>query len=131
MRIAVVLFTIAQAVLLIFLGVFAWRSAPSLAGWEYKDVIGILLTTVTVVIAVLGVLLALAAIWGWQKITEEASKDAIKATQEYLRSDEFYGIVAAIVGDRLKDDMQSILRSRVVTANERTENINPDEPWEE
>ncbi|WP_156390638.1 hypothetical protein [Caulobacter sp. Root487D2Y] len=114
-----------------FLVVFAWRGAPSLSGWEYKDVIGILLTTVTVVVAGLALFLGLAAVWGYQKISEEASKDAIKAMQLYLRSDEFFGIVSSIVSDRMKGDMQAILASRVITEEIDGAPPSPDEPWVE
>lgn len=52
-----------------------WRS-PDSTGIEYKDLVAILLTALGVMIAVLTLFLAVAAIWGYAQLKEEAKRKA-------------------------------------------------------
>jgi heme/copper-type cytochrome/quinol oxidase subunit 2 len=64
---------------------------------EYKDLVSILLTAVTVVLAVLGIAIAILAIWGYKefmakaesKATESAGAVAKTLVDTYLTSEEF------------------------------------------
>jgi uncharacterized membrane protein YcjF (UPF0283 family) len=52
---------------------------------EYKDFVSILLTALAVMIAIAAVIAALAAIWGFAVLREEASKSAAEAARDETR----------------------------------------------
>ncbi|MCG8562674.1 MAG: hypothetical protein MI824_22985 [Hyphomicrobiales bacterium] len=61
--------------------------------WSYKDFVTISLTVVTVVLAALGLGIALLAIWGYAQIEklagQKAEEVAKKAAEDHLSSEEF------------------------------------------
>lgn len=78
-------------------GLVTYRAPDPSGALEYKDLISILLTAVTVVLAVLGIGIAILAIWGYKefmtkaesKAEEAASKIAKELVNTYLTSEEF------------------------------------------
>jgi len=79
----------------------ATRGPLSAEGWTYPELITVLLTAVTVVLAVLGLGIAVIAIWGYDRIERSASAAAVTAAksmiESHLRSDEFTGKIREIV----------------------------------
>ena len=120
---------------------FQHTSPPSSGGWEYKDVISVILSAVTVVLAALAILLALAAVWGYQKLAdhaaERASNMATSASQNYLNSDAFFGRVSTICAEFIRANMQADLASRVDVDEQarpqmpNNEAGNQDRAWED
>jgi hypothetical protein len=93
--------------------------------WEYKDLVSILLTAVTVVLAFIGFIVAGAAIWGYQSIKaiaeERAEKISAAGCDTYLKSRDFLDQVDVAIRDRLeteaKNAVQNALSPIIVTAD--------------
>lgn len=117
-----------------------FRSTPgvSAGGIEYKDFISILLTAVTVVLAALAILLALAAVWGYQKLSdhaaERAAATAAAASQDYLNSEAFAGRVHTICAAQIHQTVWDTIASRVDVEGTGTPNgtaRGPERPWQD
>lgn len=79
---------------------------PSSSGvitMSYADLAAILLTAVGVLVAVLGIGVAILAVWGFKYIQEQSTEAAVKRVEEELRDD---GVIAKLVQDHL-DKMKS------------------------
>ncbi|RWO40242.1 MAG: hypothetical protein EOS12_25345 [Mesorhizobium sp.] len=116
--------------LLFFIGLAAflhWHASGLIfpGVWEYKDLVAVLLTTVTVVLAFIGVIVAGAAIWGYQSIksiAEEKAEATSKAgCDDYLKSAEFREQVDQAIRQRLaaeaKEAVQDALGPAVLKAD--------------
>ena len=107
-------------------------------GWDYKDVVSMLLAIVTVALTVLGIIVAIAAFVGFQKISEIAAENAERSsdrrTDEFFGSDAFNARVEAVILERMKNMRKDELGGRldVGAANEpAAAPVGPveDEPW--
>lgn len=87
-------------------------------GWDYKDVIAVLLTVVTVVLTFIGLVVALAAIWGWQTISQGAATEAAKAsasqTDHHLQSDTFKAGLKLLIMEQMENMKKSSVQDDVV-----------------
>lgn len=101
---------------------FTHTRQPELpTSWDYKDVVSILLAIVTIALTVLGVIIAVAAFYSYQKLTEIASERAgevagdVSATRTttFLGSADFHARVDAIILERIanmrKDEIEPSL----------------------
>lgn len=66
-------------------------------GWNWTDFITILLGVLTIVLAALGTLIAVAALWGYQQIQKGAEARSVRSLNGYLRSKEFEGQLGKLV----------------------------------
>ncbi|MBZ9906121.1 hypothetical protein FJ950_18535 [Mesorhizobium sp. B2-3-14] len=120
--------------LLFFVGLAAflhWHASGLIVPgvWEYKDLVAVLLTTVTVVLAFIGVIVAGAAIWGYQSIksiAEEKAEATSKAgCDDYLKSPVFREQVDQAIRQRLaaeaKEAVQDALGPAVLKADDAPE----------
>lgn len=87
-------------------------------GWDYKDVVSVLLTVVTVVLTFIGLVVALAAIWGWQTISQGAAREAAKAsasqTDDHLQSETFKAGLKLLVIEQIENMKKSSVQDDVV-----------------
>jgi hypothetical protein len=106
--------------------------------WEYKDLISILLTAVTVVLAFIGFIVGGAAIWGYQSIRaiaeEKAEKISAAGCNSYLNSQDFFSKIDTAIRDRLeseaKNAVQNALAPVVLSADSSPEFQEPIQPEE-
>jgi len=84
--------------------------------WKYEDLVAVLLTTVGVIVAFIGMIIAIGAIWGYQSIRSIAERKAVEASNEgmnrHLQAEDFLGRVDALIKDR----MESVVQAAVQTA---------------
>lgn len=124
------------ALLLLLLDVQA-ASLIKPGAWEYKDLIAILLSVVSLMVTFIGFIVAVAAIWGYQTLRGLAEKLAIETSQigsqSYLKSDEFKRNVDAAITiameTRARDAVQDVLGTSILGANVAPEHQARDEEW--
>jgi hypothetical protein len=105
--------------------------------WEYKDLIAILLTAVSVIVTFIGFIVAVAAIWGFQTLKGMAEEKAIETSRlgsaTYLKSDEFKADLAEQIGVAMqtsaREAVQDALASVIVPADAAPEHQAGDEEW--
>lgn len=116
---------------------FREMPAPAVGQWTYTDLIATMLTVVTVILGALAVLIGLAAIWGYQTISNHAAQKAVEAArqsgQEYLDSDAFTEKVRALASEHIKNNLPSLLEARreIKVAQEARLEPQPDQEWED
>lgn len=71
-------------------------------GWNWTDFVTILLGVATIVLAALGSLIAVAALWGYQQIQKGAESRSVKAVDRYLHSEEFERQLGDIINEQLE-----------------------------
>lgn len=103
--------------------------------WDYKDVVSILLAIVTVALTILGIIIAVAAFWSYQKIIEIASDKAEHAskrtTTDYLDSTAFAARLDLIILERTRNYRKDQLEPHLdVSAPGGVEPVG-DQPWED
>ncbi|MDX8358572.1 hypothetical protein [Sphingopyxis terrae] len=115
-----ILFLIALVAVIVFQGL-PLNASP---GWEYKDVVANLLTVVTIVLAFIGLAVALAAIWGWQTISQGAAAKAMQAAQSkvdtYIESDVFKERLAISLREQY-ENMEKTKAQDAVVAEEQND----------
>lgn len=88
--------------------------------WEYKDLVSVLLTVVTVVLAFIGVIVAGAAIWGYQSLKSIAEEKAVKTSQagcdQYLKSPEFRTQIEAAIREKLEAEAKEAIQNALAPA---------------
>lgn len=86
----------------------ATRGPLSADGWSYSDLVTVILTAVTVVLAALGLGIAAIAIWGYDRIERNASDAAVNEARDmidrHLKSARFVEQVREIVEDLPKSE---------------------------
>lgn len=91
------------------------RSSP---GWEYKDIVANLLTVVTIVLAFIGLAVALAAIWGWQTISQSAAAKAAKGASDwvndYVENEAFKSRLASLIKEQQENIQKESVQDAVV-----------------
>jgi hypothetical protein len=105
--------------------------------WEYKDLIAILLSVVSLIVTFIGFIVAVAAIWGYQTLRSMAEKLAIETSKTgsevYLSSESFkHQVDAAItvaMEARARDAVQDVLGTSILGANAAPEHQARDEEW--
>ncbi len=105
--------------------------------WEYKDLISILLTVVSVIVTFIGIIIAIAAIWGIQTLRTLAETKAVETSklgsEAFLKSEEFKQIVEAQIRDSIqlsaRDAVQDALAPLIVRSEDGTDDGNGDEEW--
>lgn len=105
--------------------------------WEYKDLIAIMLSVVSLIVTFIGFIVAVAAIWGFQTLRGMAEKLAVETSQTgsdtYLNSDAFgQRIDAALtvaMEARARDAVQDALGASILTADAAPEHQGQDEQW--
>lgn len=116
-------------------------------GWEYKDLVSVLLTVVTIVLTFIGLVVALAAIFGWQTIsqgaTRRASEVAQGATDTHLRSDDFQSKLKVLVEEQVENIKKAAAQQQITPetvpvpqipispARGGTDSSLPDETWQD
>jgi len=122
---------------LLFLLSARGASAITPGAWEYKDLIAILLTAVSVIVTFIGFIVAVAAIWGFQTLKAMAEEKAIETSKlgssAYLKSDEFKADLAVQIGATMqttaREAVQDALASVIVPADVAPEHQVGDEEW--
>lgn len=105
--------------------------------WEYKDLIAILLSVVSLIVTFIGFIVAVAAIWGFQTLRSAAEKLAVETSKSgsegYLNSDEFKARVDAalltLMETRARDAVQDALGTSILSARSAPEHQGEDEEW--
>lgn len=105
--------------------------------WEYKDLIAILLSAVSLIVTFIGFIVAVAAIWGFQTIRGIAEQMAVETSKSgsdsYLSSEKFKESVdvaiTAAMEARARDAVQDALSGSIVTADAAPEHQMRDEEW--
>lgn len=103
-RIPLLLATIVLSVLIgFFIYPIVTRGVANPGPWEYKEFVTILLTVVTIVLAVLGLGIAVLAIWGYYRLQataeERAAKVAETTTDSHLGSKAFEEQLSGIIDE--------------------------------
>jgi len=105
--------------------------------WEYKDLISVLLTVVSIIVTFIGIIIAVGAIWGYQSlrgIAEQKAEETSKLGSDvYLQSDAFKVRVDAALQARLevqaKEAVQNALGPAVLSADSAPEFQQDDREW--
>lgn len=105
--------------------------------WEYKDLVAILLTVVSLIVTFIGFIVAVAAIWGFQTLRGIAEQLAVETSKSgsdsYLSSEEFKkqvdAAIAAGMESRARDAVQDALRTSIITSDAAPEHQMRDEEW--
>lgn len=105
--------------------------------WEYKDLIAILLTVVSLIVTFIGFIVAVAAIWGFQTLRGFAEQLAVETSKtgsdNYFSSEKFKeqvdAAIAAGMETRARDAVQDVLRTSIVTSDAAPEHQMRDEEW--
>lgn len=105
--------------------------------WEYKDLIAILLTVVSLIVTFIGFIVAVAAIWGFQTLRGIAEQLAIETSKSgsdnYLSSEKFKeqvdAAIAAGMEARARDAVQDVLGASIVRSDVAPEHQMRDEEW--
>jgi hypothetical protein len=105
--------------------------------WEYKDLIAILLSVVSLIVTFIGFIVAVAAIWGYQTLRGMAEKLAVETSktgsETYLNSEAFgQRINAALTVAlelRARDAVQDALGASILTADAAPEHQGHDTEW--
>lgn len=105
--------------------------------WEYKDLIAILLSVVSVILTFIGLIIAVAAIWGFQTIRGMAEAKAIETSKlgsaEYLKSMAFKADLKGHIDEAIrlaaKEAIQDALTTTVLRADTAPEHHTKDEAW--
>lgn len=105
--------------------------------WEYKDLIAILLSVVSLIVTFIGFIVALAAIWGFQTLRGIAEQMAVETSKSgsdnYLSSEQFAdrinAAITAAMESRARDAVQDALGASIVRADAAPEHQMRDEEW--
>lgn len=105
--------------------------------WEYKDLIGILLTVVSVIVTFVGIIIAVAAIWGFQTLKSMAEEKAVETSRTgsaaYLKSDAFKADLKAEIQEAIqsaaREAVQDALTPALLKAETAPEHQVKDEKW--
>jgi hypothetical protein len=103
---------------------FVSRGTTPSNGIEYKDIISLLLTAITVVLAALAIGIAVLAIWGYNSIRESAERAAGDVAERTAKevADQTAREVATTVALRSSEDMMSHMKRNLgVEATQETE----------
>jgi hypothetical protein len=87
-----------------------WIAEIGSVGLDYKDFVSILLTATALMLAVLGAILAILAVYGFQGIKEDAAKRAARAAKKAARP------VARETAERVATDIAAKTAESVATA---------------
>ena len=126
------------ALILALVIVIAFQGLPlrASAGWEYKDVVANLLTVVTVVLTFIGLAVALAAIWGWQTISQGAASQAAKGATDrvdsYLEDEAFKSKLAILIKEQYENMQKADVQDVVIAEQSVTaapDGSTADEEW--
>lgn len=107
--------------------------------WSAVDLVTVLLTVVTIVLAALGIFIAMAAILGYQALSDQSRKQAqeTSASQvgDFLRSEAFAEQLRAIVSEQTKnydrDEALATLNARSRVDRRGDPPDQPDTEWKE
>jgi len=104
--------------------------------WEYKDLVAILLTVVSVIVTFVGIIVAVAAIWGFQTIRAMAEEKAVEVSRagstQYLQSEEFAASVRAQVDEEMRKRAQEAVQDAlapVIVPSDAPDHPAGDEQW--
>jgi hypothetical protein len=105
--------------------------------WEYKDLIAVLLTTVSLIVTFIGVIVAVAAIWGFQTLRTIAEQISVETSQRgsdnFFQSESFTQRVDAAITTamqaRARDAVQDALGASLVKSDAAPEHQVRDEEW--
>lgn len=105
--------------------------------WEYKDLVAVLLSVVSIIVTFIGIIVALAAIWGYQTIKSMAEEKAVQtssvAINAHLGSDAFSTKVDEAIRARMdavaKDVVQDTLNPLILRSDAAPEFQVKDEEW--
>lgn len=105
--------------------------------WEYKDLIAVLLSVVSLIVTFIGVIVAVAAIWGFQTIRGIAEQMAVETSktgsESYLGSEAFNqridAALTAALEARARDAVQDALGTSILSARTAPEHQGNDEEW--
>jgi uncharacterized membrane protein YidH (DUF202 family) len=107
--------------------------------WEYKDLVSVMLTTVGVIVTFIGIIVAVAAIWGYQSITSIAEKKAEETSKAgsdvYLQSAAFQTRLDAVILERMenirKESVQTELGASVLVSDASGAPDEGDKQWQD
>ena len=90
---------------------------PTPANWQYADLVTVILTATTIILAAIALGIALIAVWGYKVIIEQsekvardqADKVATDLVNEYLSREEIKNRIRALVDDRVRKEADSVV----------------------
>ncbi|QWC55802.1 hypothetical protein F7D01_00710 [Erythrobacter sp. 3-20A1M] len=105
--------------------------------WEYKDLISILLTVVSVIVTFVGIIIAIAAIWGFQTLKTMAEEKAVETSklgsEAFLKSPEFQTIINTRIQTAIeasaRDAVQDALAPLIVRNDDGASEGNGEQEW--
>jgi hypothetical protein len=105
--------------------------------WEYKDLIAIRLSVVAIIVTFIGIIVAVAAIWGFQSLKVMAEEKAIETSKvgsaAYLQSGEFKADlrtqIEAAIQNAAKEAVQDALTPMLLKADVAPEFQVEDQEW--
>ena len=133
-----IIFWLVTAAIVILAGVYFFNHTvpPEMpTSWDYKDVVALLLGVVTAGLTVVGIIIAIAAFWSYQQITQAASERAEKASKEttdqFLSSATFQTRLDILISERMKNMRKDEIEPGLnVTADGQPEAAPAgDQPW--
>lgn len=93
--------------------------------WEYKDLVAVLLTVVTVALTFIGLIVAGAAIWGYQSIRSIAERKAEETSRsgvdDYLHSEHFKSGLDVAIRERLDAEAKTAVQDALAPAVVRSD----------
>ena len=105
--------------------------------WEYQDLVAVLLAVVSIMVTFIGIIIAVAAIWGFQTLKSMAEAKAVETSklgsETFLKSDEFQGTlkseIQAAIQSSARDAVQDALAPLIVKNDDGVEHQGGDEEW--
>ncbi|MBB3938237.1 hypothetical protein [Aureimonas phyllosphaerae] len=110
------------AVFLVLIALVGMHGAATIepGAWEYKDLVAVLLSVVSIIVTFIGIIVAIAAIWGYQTIRSLAEEKAIEASQlgsaQYLASSEFKADLKAQIEDAIRTAAREAVQDELTTS---------------
>lgn len=102
-------------ILLVFIGSHGLTTPPK--GWEYKDLLTIILTALTALLAGLAIFIGVLAIWGYNSIRDAAERAAERAAD--ARAERTARTVAETVATRVAEEVAT----RSAPLQDRTDDL--------
>lgn len=105
--------------------------------WKYQDLAAVLLSTVSIIVTFLGIIVALAAIWGYQTLRRLAEEKAVETSNQaiglHLKSDAFTAVIDETIRERMaasaREAVQDALNPVLLRGDAAPEHREGDVKW--
>jgi hypothetical protein len=107
--------------------------------WEYKDLVAVILSSVSIIVTFIGIIIAVAAIWGFQTLRGMAEEKAVETSKlgsaAYLKSEAFKADLKAEIQEAIqsaaRDAVQDALTPALLKSDIAPEHQVKDETWQD